>query len=90
MAYFVKVDYFANVFLWFFRKRLCTAACRICETLINPYQGNNPFLYPLKKCENLCFSDIFKRYKNETVAWNRLKYSRNPLLKRHSHIKMFF
>ena len=56
MTYFLKVNYVANVLLWFFQKRLCTAAFQICETLINPYQGNILFLYPLKKSENLFFT----------------------------------
>ena len=43
--------------------------------LINPFQINYPFLYPLKTPGKKRFSDVFTRYRNEALAWNRLKSS---------------
>ena len=36
--------------------------------LINPFQANVPFLYPLKTSENLWFSDVFRGYRKGTLA----------------------
>ena len=38
----------------------------------NPLQPRVAFLYPLKTSENLCFSDVFKRYRKATPGCNRL------------------
>ena len=38
------------------------------KTLINPYSPNVTFLHPLKKSENLRFSDVFRRYRNVTLG----------------------
>ena len=35
----------------------------------NPFQANIPFLYPLKRSENLWFSDLFRGYRKRTVTW---------------------
>ena len=37
---------------------------------LNLFQANAPFLYPLKTSENLWFSDVFRRYRKETLTWN--------------------
>ena len=39
-------------------------------TLINPFQANIPFLYPLKTSENRSFSDVFRGYRNGKLDWN--------------------
>ena len=36
---------------------------------INPFHVHIPFLYPLKTSENLKFSDVFRGYRNGTLAW---------------------
>ena len=38
------------------------------ENLLNPFQANSTFLYPLKTSENQRFSDIFRGYKNAALA----------------------
>ena len=43
--------------------------------LINPFQINAPFLYPLKKSENRGFSDFFRGYRNETLICETGQYS---------------
>ena len=35
---------------------------------INPFHANVPFLYSLKMSENQRFSDVFRGYRNETLA----------------------
>ena len=40
--------------------------------LINPFQGNVPFLYPLQTSKNQRFSDVFRRYRKGTLAWRWL------------------
>ena len=56
-------------------------------TLLNPFQANVPFLYPLKTSENLWFSDVSRGYRKGTLAWNGsikadgpLNYETNKLL----------
>ena len=39
----------------------------------NPFLANVPILHPLKTLENLCFTDVFREYKMETLARNGLK-----------------
>ena len=39
---------------------------------INPFHANVPFLCPLKTSENLWFSDVFRGYRNGTLAWKGL------------------
>ena len=39
----------------------------------NPFQPNVPFLFPLKTSENLWFSNIFRGYRNGTLALNGLQ-----------------
>ena len=39
---------------------------------ISSFHANAPFLYPLKTSENIWFSDVFREYRNETLAWNGL------------------
>ena len=36
--------------------------------LINPFHANALFLYPLKRSENLLFSDVFRGYRNRTLT----------------------
>ena len=38
----------------------------------NPFHANGLFLYPLKKSENLWFSNVFRGYRKRPVAWNGL------------------
>ena len=40
-----------------------------------PFHANVPFLYSLNTSENLCFSEVFRGYRNGTLAWNGLKLS---------------
>ena len=40
---------------------------------INPFHADVIFLYPLKTSENLWFSDVFREYRNGTIAWQGLK-----------------
>ena len=40
--------------------------------LLNPFQANVPFLYPLKTLENLRLSDVFRGYRKGALAWNGL------------------
>ena len=35
---------------------------------INPFHATGIFLYPLKKSENLWFSDVFRGYRKRPVA----------------------
>ena len=42
---------------------------------LNLFQANVPFLYFLKTSENLRFSDVFRRYRKGTLAWNGLRYN---------------
>ena len=42
------------------------------EELINPFHATCLFLYPLKRSENLWFSDVFKGYRKIIVAINGL------------------
>ena len=56
------------------------------------FSTNVPLLYPLKTSENLCFSDVFRWYRSETLVKNGLignvdKYLRKP---RSSRSQMFF
>ena len=44
----------------------------ITYEIFNPFRANIPFLYPLKNSEHLWFSDIFRGYKNGTLAQNKL------------------
>ena len=37
--------------------------------MLNPFQANVPFLYPIKMLENQRFSDVFRRYRKGTLAW---------------------
>ena len=55
---------------------------------INPFYINVSFLYLLKTIENERFSDVFREYKNETLAlsWIRWKASR---LRMSTDIAMF-
>ena len=39
------------------------------------------FLYPLKISENLCFSDIFRRYRKRLAAWNSWREKNNVFTK---------
>ena len=39
---------------------------------INPFCTNVLFLYPLKTSQNLWFSDVFREYRNGTLAWKGL------------------
>ena len=44
----------------------CTNSCTIEQgnsNILNPFQANVPFLYPLKTLENLPFSDVFRWYR---------------------------
>ena len=52
----------------------------------NSFHVNVPFLYPLKTPENRRFSDIFRGYRNETLAWKRLLQF-TPLLSLYNHKK---
>ena len=38
----------------------------------NPFSTNVPHLYPVKTSENQKFSDVFSRYKSETLVENGL------------------
>ena len=40
--------------------------------VINPWEGNISFLYPLKISENQRFSDVFRGYRKEHLTWNEL------------------
>ena len=40
--------------------------------IFHPFQGNVPFLYPLKTSKNQRFSDVFREYRNKKLAWNEL------------------
>ena len=40
---------------------------------LNPFQANVPFLYALKTSENQRFSNDFRGYRNEPLAWNGLE-----------------
>ena len=41
----------------------------------NPFSTNVLLLYPLKTSENLCFSDVFRRYRNGTLVENGLNWT---------------
>ena len=41
---------------------------RIRKNPRDPFNTNAPFLYPLKTSENQRFCDVFRGYKNETLA----------------------
>ena len=40
---------------------------RVAKRFLNPFQSSVTFLYPLKKSQNLWFSDIFRGYRNVTL-----------------------
>ena len=40
--------------------------------LVNSFQVNGPFLFPLKISENIWFSKVFRMGKNGKLAWNEL------------------
>ena len=44
----------------------------VCSAVINKFQVNVSFLYPLKKSENQRFSDVLGGYRKGTLAWNEL------------------
>ena len=44
------------------------------NSTFNPFLANLPILYPLKTLENQRFSGVFRGYKMETLARNRLIY----------------
>ena len=51
----------------------CVDYCYIIFFLhVTPFHANVPFLYPLKWCQKLWFSDTFRRYRNRTLAWKGL------------------
>ena len=43
--------------------------------ILNPFQANVLLLYTLKTSENLCFSDVFRGYRNGTLTWSWLAMS---------------
>ena len=43
--------------------------------LIKPFNANVSFLYPLKTSENQRLPDVFRGYRNETLAWKGLMFS---------------
>ena len=53
---------------------------RKIDYIINPFQGNIPFLYLLKTSENPWCSDVFRGYKKGTLAWNGLNRNQNVLI----------
>ena len=45
---------------------------KVVYNSINLFHATGLFLYPLKKWENLWFSDILRRHRKRPVAWNGL------------------
>ena len=41
-------------------------------SIVNQFQANVPFIYPLKTPENQQFSDFVGACRNGLLAWNRL------------------
>ena len=39
---------------------------------VNPFHTIDIFLYPLKQSKKFWFSDVFRRYRKRSVAWNSL------------------
>ena len=37
--------------------------------IVNPFHATYLFLYPLKTSKNLCFSDVFSRYRKRKFAY---------------------
>ena len=68
-------DYFIIKIWWllYYWNIITTKAIRIFVN-INPFHTNVPFLYPLKTLENLWFSDVFRGYRNGTLAWKVLTH----------------
>ena len=46
------------------------------DKAFNPFQVNVPFVYPPKMLENKRFSDVFRGYRIEALAWNGLRCSK--------------
>ena len=44
-----------------------------CFYYLDVFQGNVPFLYPINTPENQRFSDVFRGYRNETLARDWVK-----------------
>ena len=56
---------FTSIFVTFLKSSV------ICLWYEKAYwrRGNVPFLYPQKMSENLWFSNVFRKYRNETLVW---------------------
>ena len=44
----------------------------ISSIFLNPFDATDIFWYPLKTSENQRFSNVFRGYRNRSVAWNEL------------------
>ena len=44
--------------------------------IINLFQANVPFLYPLKTWENQRFSDAFTGHRSGTLTWNESNFTK--------------
>ena len=58
-----------NVFTTDFHTRVVLNAATLRRIQIDPFDGTDLFLYPLKTSEKLQFSDVFRRYRKRSVPW---------------------
>ena len=74
LFFFCKILCFLSAHLYvielFSYKTLTFHYKLVIEQNINSFQVNVLFLYTLKTSGNLLFSDIFRGYTNQTLAWN--------------------
>ena len=57
-----------------FKSALVYLYIHIWYTFINSFYPNAPFLYLLETSENLCFPDVFTRFRKWTFGLNRLDF----------------
>ena len=56
-----------NFKAWQVSKKKCFLYCNY------QFRVDVPFIYPLETSENFWFSDVFRGYRNGTLAWNGLR-----------------
>ena len=65
-----------NMFAWLLTLAIInTFQANILNYSSNPFSTNIPLLYPLKRSENLRFSDVFRGYRSGTFVENGLTLS---------------
>ena len=62
--------------------RIRTVFTQWWSLILNPFLVSVSFLYPLKTLENQNFSDVFRGYRNEILAWNGFKIRDHHCVKR--------